>query len=211
MMLSMDRSDHSSLIAQLRDNASAKRRSAAKRLRKIGLSSACPALLDALQQELRDERTWETQYQMVMALGASGCTAALPLLRELALQHMKATIVLVAVGDAIVRLARRFEHDPDPVLEMLGVDNDPSLADGALRAVAMLQLRFHSEVVERLLDHVIGLKDEGWFFWAAAACPGWSGVKVDAFLRMCLSSSRSDVQKAAVAALSGKYLKWNPL
>jgi hypothetical protein len=210
-MMLVDETDLSALTAQLRHKASAKRRSAAKRLRKLGLASACPALLDALQHELRDERTWETQYQMVMALGASSCTTALSLLRELAQRRMNATMVLVAVGDAIVRLARRFEHDPDPVLEVLGIDNEPSLFDGALRAVAMLHLRFHPEVVEKLLDHVIGLKDESRYFWPAAACPGWSGAKVEAFLRMCLSSSRSDVKKAAEAASSGKYLKWNPL
>jgi len=153
-MMLVDETDLSALTAQLRHKASAKRRSAAKRLRKLGLASACPALLDALQHELRDERTWETQYQMVMALGASSCTTALSLLRELAQRRMNATMVLVAVGDAIVRLARRFEHDPDPVLEVLGIDNEPSLFDGALRAVAMLHLRFHPEVVEKLLDHV---------------------------------------------------------
>jgi hypothetical protein len=199
------------LTAQLRDRASAKRRSAAKRLRKLSWSAACPALLEALQAELSDERTWETQYQMIMALGASGCKEALSTLRELSHRRMKATMVLVAVGDALVRLEREYENDPRPVFDLLNIDNDPCLAEGALRAVAMLRLRFEPDVVERLLDHVIGLNDPARYFWVAAACPGWSGRSVDQFLRVCLATSNEDLKKAAAAALAGKYLTWNPL
>src|SRR5713226_6405780 len=68
------------LIGQLRSPHSPKRRSAAKKLRKLGDPIAGPALLDALKQELPDARTWETQYQMVMALAHCGCTEAAPLL-----------------------------------------------------------------------------------------------------------------------------------
>ncbi|MFD4766286.1 hypothetical protein [Streptomyces niveus] len=48
-------------IRQLQDRSSAKRRSAAKRLRKLGDPYAGPALLEALKNEVRDSRTWETQ------------------------------------------------------------------------------------------------------------------------------------------------------
>ena len=41
-----------SLLRQLKDRASAKRRSAAKKLRKLGGGKACGALLEALQDEL---------------------------------------------------------------------------------------------------------------------------------------------------------------
>jgi HEAT repeat protein len=57
------------LIAQLQDKNSAKRRSAARLIRKRGDESAGPALLEALKIELEDSRTWETQYQMIMAIG----------------------------------------------------------------------------------------------------------------------------------------------
>jgi HEAT repeat protein len=57
-------------LIQLSDRASAKRRSAAKRLGKLADETAGPALLHALQREIGDRRTWETQYEMIMALGA---------------------------------------------------------------------------------------------------------------------------------------------
>ncbi|MET9364281.1 HEAT repeat domain-containing protein [Streptomyces sp. NPDC006632] len=74
-------------ISQLQDRSSAKRRSAAKRLRKLGDPSAGPALLDALRSEVRDTRTWETQYQVTMALGTCGSPSDLSYLRYLVLQR----------------------------------------------------------------------------------------------------------------------------
>lgn len=57
---------------------SPKRRAAAKRLRKLGDPAAGPSLLAALQEELNDDRTWETQYQMIMAIGHCDYKEALP-------------------------------------------------------------------------------------------------------------------------------------
>ncbi|WP_233289190.1 hypothetical protein [Kitasatospora sp. MBT63] len=90
---------------QLGHRLSPKRRSAASRLRRLADPAAGPALLEALQTEVRDARTWETQYQMVMALGTCGHRPALGLLRDLARRPFEATAVYVALGDAIVRLS----------------------------------------------------------------------------------------------------------
>ena len=70
-------------IALLTHKRSPKRRSGAKKLRKLKNSKACSALFETLQKELNDSRTWETQYQMIMALGECGCKDALPFLKEL--------------------------------------------------------------------------------------------------------------------------------
>ena len=55
---------------RLGDNRSAQRRSAAKRLRALADPTAGPALTLAFDREMSDLRTWETQYQMVMAIAA---------------------------------------------------------------------------------------------------------------------------------------------
>jgi HEAT repeat protein len=94
-------------IALLTHSQSAKRRSGAKRLRKLGDPRACPPLLEALNNEVRDPRTWETQYQMAMAIGECNCRDALPYLHELALQRFEATMVDKAIGGATVRLSRQ--------------------------------------------------------------------------------------------------------
>ena len=52
--------DIEAICPQLQDKHSAKRRSAALKLRKLESREAGPALLKALEKELEDKRTWET-------------------------------------------------------------------------------------------------------------------------------------------------------
>ena len=204
-------SDIEVLIEQLRSSPSPKRRAAAKKLRKLGDPNAGAALLDAIQRELPDPRTWETQYQMIMALGHCGYREACPLLQLLAYEKFEATMVLVAVGDAFVRLHRGSDNDPAPLFEVFTTKNDEALLDGALRAMAMLRMSFEPEATRSILELVAARKSERLKFWAAAACPGWSGVAVDHFLDQCLVSTREDVRMAAADAKLNKYWKWNPL
>lgn len=199
------------LIGQLRSPHSPKRRAAAKKLRKLGDPSAGPALLEALQRELSDPRTWETQYQMIMALGHSGYRKAFLALHVLAQVKFEANMVLVAIGDAFVRLGRRSDSDAGPLFKLFKFDNDESLPDGGLRAMAMLHMSFEPTVMASILELVTQRQSERLKFWAAAACPGWSGVAVDQFLDQCLVSTREDVRSAAADAKLKQYRKWNPL
>lgn len=200
------------LIEQLRSKSSPKRRSAALKLRKLGIQAAGPALLDALKNELNDPRTWETQYQMIMALGHSGTPDAIPLLEILAHEpFLGRTMVLVAIGDALVRLSRSSDTDAGPVLKVLSIENAGLLHDGALRAVAMLRMRFDDADTRELIRMVDAAEVESRKFWLIAACPGWSGPDVDRFVERCLSSPRADVREAAAEAKVRKYRNWRPL
>lgn len=166
--------------------------------------------MEALQREVRDARTWETQYQVVMALGMCGHRPALGLLRDLAQRPFKANMVYVALGDAIVRLSAA--EDAADSLRWCLDGGTPMLADGALRAVAMQQLPLDSATI----DHVLDLLDplgphDGLRFWAAAAAAGWTGPRVRAFLQECAAGPRADVANAATSSLQGKYQTYSIL
>jgi hypothetical protein len=191
-------------IAALAAPRSPHRRSAAKKLRRLGDGRACPALLTALHRELEDARTWETQYQMIMALGECRCTSALPLLLDLRAQELKTPRLVpmarIALGDALVRL------DPTPTnLLALAASADQDLVSGALRAVAMLRLVFEEAIIDRLID-VAGGK-----FWLVAAAAGWRGARVRLLLETCVASPILELKEAALASLAGTYKDWNPL
>ena len=193
-------------VALLGDTRSARRRLGAKRLRQQPDPTAGPALLAALRLEVRDPRTWETQYQMIMALAACGHTPALPILEELTRLPFEATMVYVALGDAIVRLARAHEHDARPVLALMRSGND-MLIDGAFRAVAILRLTPDDDAIREIITFVARRSPHDPLrFWVAAAAPGWRGSHVEAFLQACAAGSRPDVREAAVAALQRRYL-----
>lgn len=148
---------------------------------------------------------------MVMALGQAGCKAALPFLKTLSGRQFEHTMVLTAIGDALVRLGRSGEGDPNPLLEILSIRADWCLADGALRATAMLQTRFSADVAEVVIDLVERRNDEALLFWTGSACAGWSGDAVEQFLKRCSASDRDDVREAAGHAKMGQYGRWCPL
>lgn len=213
----MKEADVAAAIEQLGHALSAKRRSAAKALRKLQDPSAGPALLQSLQDELRDARTWETQYQMVMALGACRYVPALPFLQELARRDFEATMVYIAIGDALLRLATSDDASWQTLTDLLQTGN-PGLAHGACQAIAMQQLVPPQGVIEQLftfasrspLDESQGLNPR---FWIAAAAPGWlaQSPATRPFLQACTLSKNGQLKLAAEAALQGRYLKWSPL
>ncbi|MCU7820099.1 HEAT repeat domain-containing protein [Kitasatospora sp. DSM 101779] len=197
-------------VEQLGHRFSPKRRSAATRLRRLADPVAGPALTEALEREVRDSRAWETQYQMVMALGMCGHRPVLGLLRNLAQRPFEATMVYTALGDAIVRLSAP-EGTPESLRWCLD-SGTQMLADGALRAVAMQRLCLDTATIDHVLDFLEPLDPhDGLRFWAAAAAAGRPGSQVTRFLHECAAGPRSDVATAAASSLQGKYRTYTPL
>jgi HEAT repeat protein len=188
-----------SLLAQLSDRSSPRRRSAAKRLGRAGDEAAGPALLDALRTEVEDARTWETQYEMVLALGLCGHREAEPFLRELAGRPFTATMVYVAVGESVVRLA----GDPAGAVLWCLEQGPEMLADGALRAVAHLGLVPEEPVRDAILDFVERTPREHHLrYWPAVAAARWPGRRARSYLKKCARGPREDVAEAARASLT---------
>lgn len=186
---------------------------AAKQLRRRRDPMACDCLQSSLLDVIGDERKWETQYQIIMALAESGCADSLPLLRELASMPGGSPMTKLAIGDALVRLARRTENDAAPVFEAfsLAATSGPSIAAGAMRAVAMLRLVPDRDVSEKIVALVRELNDSDVRFWTAAASPGWDRDKTAFFLKDCLSDPFEETRVAAALALKGVYQTYNPL
>ena len=203
-------------IELLTHSRSPKRRSGARRLRKLGDPAAGPALLAALEAEVRDVRTWETQYQLIMAVGECRTTAAAPLLRQLVDAGFGEPMVHIALGDALLRLGHAEGRTDEVFDELLGEAWSFHL-DGATRALAMLRLPLRRDLLDHLLDRVQAtshgeLQGVNPWFWAAAACPGWLDLspRVRPFLEEAGRSALGQVRSAAEAALLGKYKKWSP-
>jgi len=198
-------------IGQLTHSRSPKRKAAAKRLRKRADIAAGPALLAALRKEVEDSRTWETQYQMVMAIGECEYREALPFLKEFAATPLDATMIYTGVGDALVRLQIQSLNDGDPIIDAIESGNR-MLINGAFRAMAMLKMVPSTNSIEKMLQFVSkNPYEHDGRFWLLAAAPGWTGDKVAKFVAKCSCASRRDIREAAKLALGGTYGKWNPL
>lgn len=203
----------SDLTEQLKNKSSAKRRVAAKNLRKLKDSKAGAALLAALIAEVSDKRTWETQYQMIMALGQSGYSESLGVLIDLSNKKFESSMIYIALGDAITTLEVAMDH-PNLSLERWIWGDLSDLVQGGLRSLAMNRSVPDNRLIEHIITHVT--KSDGHMsnFWAVAASPGWPSVLSKPFLEAVIENGEyesEDVLKAAKASLRGQYLKWSPL
>jgi hypothetical protein len=93
----------------------------------------------ALEVELVNDVTWETQYHLAVALGMTGDSDDVPWLKQMALRSRSATMVNCGLGDAIVRLGREHSDEGAPTVwcQSQGVD---LLDEGGQRAVAPLRM-----------------------------------------------------------------------
>lgn len=201
------------LSEQLINKSSTKRRSAAKKLRKLKAFEAGPALLDALKKELLDERTWETKYQIIMAIGESNYTDALEFITELANQEFKATMLYIAIGDTITRLNYAKKNSCHEALKYIGDTSiNPLLIDGILRAIAILRLVPEEKDILKIISYGNSPEaSDNNITWISSAAAGWKGDEVDMFLKSCVTSKNPQTKKAAELALKNKYPKWSIL
>ncbi|MCH8862605.1 MAG: HEAT repeat domain-containing protein [Proteobacteria bacterium] len=148
---------------------------------------------------------------MIMAIGECKYREALPFLEELSGRKFEATMVYLALGDALLRLSFRHENDVSRALEFMDGDN-PMLIDGALRAIAVLRMLPKENEIKSMVAFARALSlDDGRRFWVAAAAAGWVMPEVREFLSECAESPRQDLQEAAEYSLAGKYKNWHPL
>lgn len=200
-------------IELLSNPQSTKRRSGAKSLRKLRVQEAGLPLLQALKKEMQDSRTWETQYQMIAALGECNFQDALPYLLELVKKHFEATMVYVALGDAIVRLSRKFDDDAEIMMMLLNTGNK-MLIMGGIQAIAMLRMKPNANILASVISYAqstYSKDNRDWsIIWVLRAAPGWQGPLVEEFLQKCSKISfeqNQQIYTATKLALAGKYHK----
>ena len=207
-------------ILLLGNTRSRKRISGAKRLRKLGDPEAGPALLAALQKEVEDVRTWEPQYQMILALGLCRHAPALSFLEALARRNHKAAILYMGLGDAIFRL-RVLTNSPDEALERIYGYENHGITYGGFRALAVLRLVPSEEGMRRLFEvasdpHAVATVRRfpgdpvGLRLWAAVASTEWPSAAKAEFLAACAEVRDERLQEAVADSRAGTRRNWWP-
>lgn len=195
------------IFAQLKHPKTAKRRAAAKKLRKLQLKKGCSYLKESLLNEVNIPKTWETLYHIIMAIGESNCSSCLSKLYYILHHHSLVPMVRIAIADSITRIEMS-----DNFLEKAFNQRDIDLVNGALRAHAMEHLKLsNNHLIDNLIDFLLHQKDELSFFWLIAAAPGCTSDALSSYIKEWSHSDNVDISTAAQAALKHKYLKWSIL
>jgi len=144
-------------IAQLRDSKAGKRESAANKLRRKPCpEEAGPALFDAFQAELEDDRTWKAKAAQARALAFNPHPPALELLLDIAGDDLGGSVVNEGVGSAAVGCGREDPGAEDVLRALLGEDDDVptdrlAAVVGGLYMLADNPPQLGDALVERLL------------------------------------------------------------
>lgn len=200
----------------LQSSKALKRESGAKKLRKLNVPETGAALFRALHKEMMDKRTWSSQYNLIIATGVVGYEPALPFLWSLAAQKFDATILYMALGDAIFRLSLQKQAVAEAWQEILHTQN-PGLLYGALRAIALLQLVPDDEVIKSIIavaerpEFVAGVRGypgdmTGLRYWVVLASAYWKPELRYDFLVRC-QAINTTLKLNADDVLKGKRIK----
>lgn len=95
------------------------RRRAAKIIYKKKIMELADAVHEALVKELKDSRTWETQYYMILTLGKIGCVQSLPVLWEIVVKNEEHSTVTFGATLSWLRLSRKYDTDITPIFEVI--------------------------------------------------------------------------------------------
>ena len=196
----------------LQDSKSSVRRKAASEIGKNKLLELGDELLTAYLKEKKDERTWETQKEMIKALGIINCKNAIKEVQEICEKNEPDSLIAIIAGEAYVRLKRKSINDIKPAIEILTYGHH-SIMQGAYNALGYNKmLPSDSEIIELIKFsekaecNVIPQFDDPRYGLAAAAA-GWKKELVEAFLLNCLQSNDEPLKYVAANSLKGKYVK----
>ncbi len=202
-------------LEMLKDNKSAKRRSATRALGKIGDVTFGAKLLKALNSELQDKRTWETQCAMLRAIGDVGYRMGIPELWQISELTHNTTMLYHEIGFALCRL-EPISNDNLSVVKRIISTQNPMFVGGAFMAIYFLRIVPTSQEDVQLIIKTAeqDIEKEGQIItkrcYIAAASAGWDYPEVLGFLESCKKSEWKFLHNIATESQMGIYSDWKP-
>jgi HEAT repeat protein len=199
------------IARDLQNSKSEKRRNAAKKTGKNHLVQLGGELYAAYIKEREDKRTWETQTEMILALGKIDYKKALPDIKAIIDKNEPHDMLTIASARSYVRLARKDLSDAEPVIELLKFGN-LSVMVGATEILTyddMTPAEAEIKTIISIMDSkkeedisVRGLADPREYLLCAMS--KWKNPTSEIYIKRFLESSVRCLREGAALALSGK-------
>lgn len=198
------------LELMLSDKSTVKRRTAAKRIQKEKRGAVGEALYVAFVEELKLGKYWETEVEMIKALGAIQYTGAEDLLFRICRENKEYDMVTHTSALSYVRLKRASLSDIQPAFVLLAFGKY-AVSSGAVAAVGFDKMMPDEQGIKELITRCWDLgatRENGYLdprYPIAAVCALWPKELVQAFLEHCIDSGDNYLKGIARQALQGKY------
>lgn len=201
----------SQIADDLQNKLSSKRRSAAKKVGKNQLVQLGNNLYQAYIREREDKRTWETQTEMILALGKIGYSKTLPDLKLIIDKNIPHDMITIAAARSYVRLKRINLNDARPVIELLKEGNHSVLV-GATNILAFDDMQPSEEQIKTIIS-ILDSKEEDVISIPGLGDPReslifamskWKDLNSQNYLERFKVSKNKDLRDCAELSLKGK-------
>jgi hypothetical protein len=200
------------LIQILLSKKSGKVRKGAILLQKSVMPEMEDYVIEALQNELITNNSWETQSELIKCIGINNFRKATTILEDIADKNKEYDMVTISVGTALIRVKRFNNKDVSELLKRLKTMKY-SLGYGMLDALGYDKMQPKNEDIETIIkaawDFGIG-REIGFVdprYGLAAACADWDKELVKFFLNHCIETGDAPLKYISENSLRGKYVK----
>jgi hypothetical protein len=184
--------------AKLFSKKSADRRRAAKEIGKSKIYELADDLYQRYLDEIKDNRTWETQCEMIKALGILNYKQAIEQIEIIVNQNTPHDTITIFAATTYVQLTRESINDAKPILDLFKFGS-VSVIHGAVLTLAVDKMTPNPEEIKEILHfcrdinkhkdrigHEYGLMDVRRY--VAIACANWDKTLTIDFLNHCIDT-----------------------
>jgi hypothetical protein len=204
------------ILERLNSTKSSDRRRAAKEIGKKIIIELGDELYKKYVEEIKDKRTWETQCEMIKALGIINYKKSLKNIEKIVQENIPHDAITICAATAYVQLKRQSLNDGLPVLELLEFGHISAIV-GVLMALAYDQMVPDNNTIEKIIklcwdmknhkDVTVGISDGRKYL--AIACANWDKKLTERILNHYIETAGNDKNLIDVCnnSLKGKYSK----
>lgn len=198
-------------IKDLDSGSSPKIAKAAQNIIKRKIDGYSLYLLEALTKEIKKQKAWKSQCQLIKAIGITNCLEALPFLKELIENDYVHTVLYKELAFAIFMIENATELNLNFLFHSIKKGNDLQIS-GACSAILYKKIVPKKDDIEKI---IIGIspytENEGQKItprcYIAAVAHLWPKEETHNFLEKCKKSNWAGLVEIAEYALQGKESK----
>lgn len=200
------------IVQLLASKQTGKVRKAAVLLQKNALPEMEDIIIEALQNEIINNKSWETQSELIKCIGINNYKKASYILESIAEKNVEYDMVTISVGTALIRTKKAEQNDVSELLKRLKTMKY-SLGYGMLDALGYDKMLPNNDDINMIIKSTwdFGINREKGFvdprYGLAAACAGWDKEIVKDFLTHCITTGDVPLKYVSENSLKSKYVK----